>query len=68
MEEVRRVPRWVQDEHVRHARDKIEAACGPKFAYVHYTANYALKNVAPFDTPNLFIPQADNFLAKVKLP
>jgi hypothetical protein len=48
--------------------DKIEAACGPKFAYVHYTANYALKNVAPFDTPNLFIPQQDNFLAKVTLP
>ncbi len=48
--------------------DKIEAACGPNFAYVHYTANYALKNVEPFDTPSLLIPQQDNFLAKVTLP
>ena len=45
-----------------------EVACGGGIAYVHYTANYTAKNVAPFDSPSLSIHQQDNFLAKVTLP
>jgi hypothetical protein len=48
--------------------DYLEAACGPNFAYVHYTANYRAKSGAPFDSPAAIIKPQDNFLAKVTLP
>jgi hypothetical protein len=48
--------------------DYLEAACGPNFALVHYTANYTAKSDAPFDPVPAIIPQQDTFMAKVTLP
>lgn len=48
--------------------DYLEPACGPNFAYVHYTANYRSKSDASLDLPPVIIKQQDNFLAKVTLP